>query len=94
MRFGHFVIALFTVSLAVSTIAQTQNARRGASPDHLFVDPSAIKWESLPPGASPNRIFIGSVRGRNHRRRSDERGRAVRPSHSIDSGNAGASPLA
>ena len=50
MRFGHFVIALFTVSLAVSTIAQTQNARRGASPDHLFVDPGAIKWESLPPG--------------------------------------------
>ena len=49
MRFGTFVIALMAVSLGASTIAQTQSAPRRASPDHLVVDPGAIKWQSLPP---------------------------------------------
>ena len=49
MRFGNSVIALMAVSLGASAFAQTQNTPRGASPDHLVVDPGAIEWQSLPP---------------------------------------------
>jgi len=49
MRFGNCVIALMAVGLGASTVAQTQNTPRGASPEHVLVDPGAIKWQPLPP---------------------------------------------
>ena len=63
MRVGHFVIALFAVSLGAATFAQTQKAGRGASPDHLAIDAGAIRWQPLPPswadGSPPAGYSLG-----------------------------------
>lgn len=97
MRCGHFAVALFAVSLGASTFAQTQKARPGASPD-TSSSPLARSNGNRSRPAGPTGLPQQDIHWVSPRLQSSkaigERGRAICPSDSIDSGNAGASPLA
>ena len=53
MRFRHRLVVYIALVLAGSTVATTQrrpSATRGASGDHVIVDPASITWRPIPPG--------------------------------------------
>ena len=53
MRFRHRLVVYTTLVLAGSTVATTQKQpppTRGASGDHIIVDPASITWRPIPPG--------------------------------------------